>query len=67
LKVIKNRISQAVHILDRYHIVANLNKALDKVRATEHKQMKADDYDPILTKTRWLLLKNNFLQVLLKV
>jgi len=57
LKVIKNRISQAVHILDRYHIVANLNKALDKVRATEHKQMKADGYDPVLTKSRWLLLK----------
>lgn len=57
LKVIKERIPQAVHVLDRYHIVANLNKALDKVRAGEHKQMKQDGYDPILTKSRWLLLK----------
>lgn len=59
LKVIKNRISQAVHILDRYHIVANLNKALDKVRAAEHRQMKEDGYDPVLTKSRWLLLKKS--------
>ncbi len=57
LKVIKNRIPQAVHILDRFHIVANLNKALDKVRAGEHKQLKDDGYDPVLTKARWLLLK----------
>lgn len=57
LKVIKNRISSAVHILDRFHIVARLNKALDEVRAGEHRKMKADGYDPILTKSRWVLLK----------
>jgi transposase len=57
LKVIKERIPQAVHVLDRYHIVARLNKALDQVRAGEHKQMKSDVFDPILTKARWLLLK----------
>lgn len=57
LKVIKNRISKAVHILDRFHIVARLNKALDEVRADEHKKMKDDGYDPILTKSRWILLK----------
>jgi transposase len=57
LKVIKERIPQSVHVLDRYHIVARLNKALDQVRAGEHKQMKQDDFDPILTKARWLLLK----------
>ena len=33
-----------VHILDRYHIVANLNKALDQVRASEAKRLKADGY-----------------------
>jgi transposase len=40
--------------MDRYHIVARLNKALDQVRAGEHKQMKQDGFDPILT-----LLKYN--------
>ena len=57
LNVIKNRISTAVHILDRFHIVARLNKALDEVRADEHRKMKEDGYDPILTKSRWVLLK----------
>jgi len=57
LKVIKTRIPQAVHILDRFHIVANLNKALDKVRAGEHRKLQEDGYDSVLTKARWLLLK----------
>ena len=57
LKVIKERIPQSVHVLDRYHIVARLNRALDQVRAGEHREMKKNGYDPILTKARWLLLK----------
>ena len=57
LKVIKNKAGHALHILDRFHIVARLNKALDEVRANEHRQMKSDGYEPILTKARWLLLK----------
>lgn len=57
LQVIRERIGQAVHILDRYHIVARINKALDVVRAGEHRQMKKDGYEPLLTKSRWLLLK----------
>ena len=58
LKVIKERASQATHILDRFHIVMRINKAIDEVRAGEHRQMKADGYEPLLTKSRWLLLKN---------
>ncbi len=58
LKVIKERASGALHILDRFHIVARLNKALDEVRASEHKKMKEDGYEPLLTKARWPLLKN---------
>ena len=57
LKVIKERASHALHILDRFHIVSRLNKALDEVRASEHRQMKLDGYEPVLTKSRWLLLK----------
>ncbi|WP_422444007.1 transposase [Endozoicomonas sp. ALB091] len=45
------------HILDRFHIVAMLNKAIDEVRATEHKQLQADGYEPVLKKTRWCRLK----------
>lgn len=57
LKVIAKKLPQAVHILDRYHLVANLNKALDQVRAAEAKRLKADGYEAHLHKTRWCLLK----------
>ena len=35
LKVIQEKCSEALHILDRFHIVAKMNKALDEVRAEE--------------------------------
>ncbi len=57
LKVIKKKLPQAVHILDRYHIVANLNKALDKIRAGEARRMKEQGYEPILTGTQWCFRK----------
>ena len=57
LKVIKQRAGHALHILDRFHIVARMNKALDEVRASEHRAMQKDGYEPVLTKSRWLLLK----------
>jgi transposase len=57
LRVIRERCSQALHILDRYHIVAKMNDALNEVRAEEARRMKRDGYEPVLKKTRWLLLK----------
>jgi transposase len=57
LDVIAQRCSQALHILDRFHIVAQMNKALDEVRAEEARQIVRDGYEPILKKTRWCLLK----------
>ena len=50
LKVIARKAAQAVHILDRYHIVARINKAIDEVRAEEHRQMKKDGYEEVLKK-----------------
>ena len=32
LSAIKKRLPEALHILDRFHIVQNLNKAMDEVR-----------------------------------
>ncbi|MBB3063725.1 ISL3 family transposase [Microbulbifer rhizosphaerae] len=57
LKVIKERASQALHVLDRFHIMSMFNKAIDSVRAEEHRQLKKDGYEPVLTKSRWSLLK----------
>lgn len=57
ITTIKEHAINAIHILDRFHIVMHLNKAVDKVRAEEARRMKEDGYEPVLTKTRWLFLK----------
>ena len=57
LKVIAKKAGHALHILDRFHIMAQLSKAIDEVRAQEVKELKEKGYDPVLTKSRWLLLK----------
>ena len=58
LKVIRTKLPQALHILDRFHIVANLNKALDKVRAEEARRLQSQGHEPVLKKSRWCLLKS---------
>jgi len=57
LKVIREKCSEALHILDRFHIVAKMNKALDEVRAGESRRMAREGFMPVLKKSRWLLLK----------
>ena len=57
LKVVAKKASQAIHILDRFHIMSHLNKAIDEVRAGEAKELARQGYEPVLKKTRWLLLK----------
>jgi len=54
LKLIREKCSEALHILDRFHIVANMNKALDKIRAEETSRMKREGRDPVLKKSRRL-------------
>ncbi len=39
LKVIREKCSEALHIHDRFHIVAKMNKALDEVRAEETRRI----------------------------
>ena len=57
LKVLAKKAGDALHILDRFHLMTHLSKAIDEVRAQETKELKAKGYEPLLTKTRWLLLK----------
>jgi transposase len=57
LKVIAKKASQAVHVLDRFHIMAKMNKAIDEVRAAETKRLKGDGYEHVLKHSRWCLLK----------
>ena len=57
LKVIREKCSEALHILDRFHIVAKMNKALDEIRAGESRRLASEGGVPVLKKSRWLLLK----------
>jgi transposase len=56
-KAILQKAGQAVHVLDRSHVIAKMNKALDEVRAAETKRLKADGYRQVLKHSRWRLLK----------
>jgi len=59
VKVIAKKIPDALHILDRFHIVQNLNKAIDKIRAEEIKRLASEGYDQeVLRNTKYCFLKN---------
>ncbi len=57
LKVIGKKAPQAIHVLDRFQIMAKMNKAIDEVRASEASRLKEDGYEPVLKHSRWCLLK----------
>lgn len=57
LKVIAKKAAGAVHVLDRYHIMAKMNQAIDDVRAEEAKRLKQKGEKPVLRHARWCLLK----------
>jgi transposase len=57
LNVIAEKLSDAVHVLDRFHIMQKFGKALDEIRAEEAKQLERDGYEPVLKRSRWCLLK----------
>ena len=57
LKVIARKAGQAVHVLDRFHIMAKMNKAIDEVRAKEARELKAKGLGAVLKGARWTLLK----------
>jgi transposase len=44
-------------VLDRYHIMAQMNRAIDEERSAEAKRLKQDGYEPVLKHSRWCLLK----------
>jgi transposase len=57
LKVVARKIPQALNILDRFHIMKKFGEAIDDVRRKEQRRLESDGYEPVLTKSRWLLLK----------
>jgi transposase len=57
LDVVAEKAPEALHVLDRFHIVATMNRAIDEVRAKEARGLVAKGYQPVLKHSRWCLLK----------
>ena len=57
LGVVRKRCWIAVHVLDRFHVMQLMSKAIDETRRQEVRLLRAQGRAPLLTKTRWLLLK----------
>jgi len=57
LKVVKARCAVVVHVLDRFHVMQLMSKAIDETRRQEVRSLRASGRQVHLTKTRWLLLK----------
>jgi transposase len=57
LKVVAKKAGHALHILDRFHIAKHMSDAIDQVRRAEVHTLRQQGRQPLLTKTRWLLLK----------
>ncbi len=56
-KVIVKKAPNAIHVLDRFHIMKHFNEAIDESRRQEMKKLKEKGYDLILKGSRWILLK----------
>jgi transposase len=57
LKVLKARLPLALNILDRFHISKKFGEAIDQVRAEESRCLKGTDFEEVMTRSRWRLLK----------
>jgi len=59
LKVIAKKAPQALNILDRFHVVSHLTKAVNQVRVDEVKRLREEGYDEaVLRHTKYCFLKN---------
>jgi len=59
LTLIEKHCTNALNLLDRFHVVAKLNKARDEVQASEARPLVQDGDEPVLKKSRGCLLKKS--------
>jgi transposase len=57
LRIITEMAPAAANVLDRFHVMSHMSKAIDEVRAKEAKELRAKGKEPLLTGSRWCLLK----------
>ncbi len=59
LRVVRQMAPQALHVLDRFHIMKKFNEAIDQVRRQDVKSLKQSGQNNVLLSSRWILLKRN--------
>lgn len=57
LRVIREKVPHALHVLDRFHVRSKFSDALDKVRRQEVSRLRKEGKEPVLAKSRWCFLK----------
>jgi transposase len=57
IAVVAQRAGAALHVLDRFHITQQMNKAIEKVRRAEVRALKHQGRPALLTHARWVLLR----------
>jgi transposase len=57
IDVVAQRVPHVMHVLDRFHIVKNLNDAVDQTRRAEAAELRGKGDKVTLSKSRWCLLK----------
>ncbi len=57
IAAIQSRAPQAAIVFDKFHVISNYSKVIDKVRVEEFKKAEAED-KPVLRGSRYLFLKN---------
>ena len=60
LQVLKEKVPDAINVLDKIHIMQKIGKALDSIRAQEAKRLKQEGNEVILKNSRWFFLKRKF-------
>lgn len=57
LNVVSELMPDALHVLDRFHIVKKLNEAMDQIRREEQRRLSQEGFESTLKHSRWCLLK----------
>jgi transposase len=60
LQVLKEKVPDAINVLDKFHIMQKMGKALDSIRTQEVKRLKQEGNEVILKNSRWCFLKRKF-------
>lgn len=58
MKVIAKTCTNALNILDRFHVKGHLTDAVNETRKEDVKKLKDEGREPVLTKSKYIFLKN---------